>query len=281
MQPSVYQKTIETLAEAGIESPRLEARLLIADVSGVNVDDMPITPIIDDNMLENLNRNVARRIEGMPLDKILKHREFYKSDFEVSEDVMSPRPDTEILVEAALKIIKENNLKNVLDLGTGSGCILLSLLAEIKDMQGVGVDVSKKALQIAQKNTKKMRLSKRVTLIEKSWFDDGFLGSFQEPFDLIVSNPPYIETSEIEKLDISVRKYDPIVALDGGEDGLKHYRQIAEMASFLLKDGGYILLEVGYNQAEKVKQIFSDKGLVHMGTVRDLAQIDRVVIFKR
>ncbi len=281
MQSSIYEKTIEALAEGGIESPRLEARLLIADALGVDVNQMPITPMGDDNVQETLERHIEKRLEGMPIDKILGHREFYKNDFFVSRDVLSPRPDTEILVEEALKIIEANGSKRVLDLGVGSGCILLSLLAEVKDLEGVGVDASSKALAVAQKNAKKLKLTKRVKLLEKNWFDNGFVGVFEKPFDIIVSNPPYIKTADIEKLDIGVKKYDPILALDGGEDGLDSYRKIAEFAPFLLFDDGYLLLEVGRRQSRAVKEIFTDKGLVHLGTVKDLAGIERVLIFKK
>ena len=281
MQSSIYENTIEALAEGGIESPRLEARLLIADALGVDVNQMPITPMGDDNVQKTLESHITKRLEGMPIDKIVGHREFYKYDFIVSKDVLSPRPDTEILVEEALKIIKGSGSRRVLDLGIGSGCILLSLLAEVKNLEGVGVDASSKALEVAQKNAKKMKLSSKVTLIQKNWFDNGFVGVFDKPFDVIVSNPPYIKTSDIEKLDIGVKKYDPILALDGGEDGLDSYRKIAEFAPFLLVNDGHLLLEVGHRQSRAVKDIFTDKGLVHLGTVKDLAGIERVLIFKK
>ncbi|MBP5615072.1 MAG: peptide chain release factor N(5)-glutamine methyltransferase [Alphaproteobacteria bacterium] len=281
MQPSVYQTTIEILAEHGIESPRLEARLLIADALGIDVNQMPLTPSGDDNTQTTLERNIQRRLDGMPIDKILGHREFYKYDFVVTKDVLSPRPDTEILVESALKIIKSNSIRRVLDLGVGSGCILLSLLAEDDGLTGVGIDASKEALAVAKKNAKNLKVTNRVELLQKNWFDNGFIGVFDGPFDMIVTNPPYIKTADIEKLDISVKKYDPLLALDGGEDGFKDYRKIAEFAPFLLENSGYLLLEIGRGQGRHVKTIYTNAGLNHIGTIKDLAGIERVLIFQK
>jgi len=281
MQKSIYHQTIETLASFGVESPRLEARLLIADVLGKDVNDISDDVTLSENLQNILKRNVQKRHDGMPIDKILGHREFYKYDFKVSEKVLSPRPDTEILVETALELIKKNDMKRILDLGVGSGCILLSILKEMPQIKGVGVEVENKALDVAKENAEALQVSDKVMWFEKNWFDADFESCFEKPFDMIVSNPPYIKTEDIESLDIGVKKYDPKCALDGGIDGLKDYRRIAEFASHLLKGEGYILLEIGFNQAKDVQKIFEIHDLKYIRTVSDLAGIERVVVFKK
>ena len=281
MQSSIYQRTIETLADAGIETPRLEARILIADVLGKSVDEIPAAPAMSEYLQEVLQKKVEKRLSGMPIDKIIGHREFYKYDFKVTQDVLSPRPDTETLVEAAVKLIKENNFASVLDLGTGSGCILLSILKDLPSVKGTGVDISDKALDVATQNAAALRVKNRSKLVQKNWFDDDFVKQFKNKFDVIVSNPPYIKTEDIEKLDVDVKKYDPKIALDGGADGLKDYRRIAELAPDLLRNKGYILLEVGHNQATDVKNIFKKQAFKYANTIKDLAGIDRVIIFQK
>jgi len=281
MNDSIYEITVQKLAGKGIENPRLEARLLIADASGTSENEISYSTVIEENLKIKLEENIQKRIQGMPLDKILGRKGFYKYDFKVSEDVLSPRPETEILVEEALQLIKENQFKKVLDLGVGSGCILISLLKENPTLKGLGVDVSQKALKIAKENAQSLQVETQCRFLNKSWFENDFLQALDDDFDLIVSNPPYIKTKEIETLDVGVRKYDPIAALDGGKDGLKDYRRISELASEILKQNGYILLEVGLGQSDDVKQIFEKDGLKHVKTLKDYANIDRVVVFKK
>lgn len=277
---SLYEKTIQTLAKAKIQSPCLEARLLIADALGIAPDDVCGQTVLTEDISTKLEQNIQKRLEGMPLDKILGRKGFYKYDFTVSEDVLSPRPDTEILLESALEIAHANQFQNVLELGVGSGCILLSIACEILHIQCVGIDISSKALNIARQNAQRLNVDNRCRLICKSWFDDDLVETFGMRFDMVVSNPPYIKTGDISKLDVSVQKYDPFIALDGGKDGLKHYARIAEIAPKLLKKGGYILLEIGFGQSEDVCRIFETAGLKHIKTLRDLADIERVLVFQ-
>ena len=281
MSDSIYEKTIRKLSKGGIDSPRLEARLLIADILKISADDVGNSTVLLPNLESKLEENIVQRIAGKPLDKIVGHKGFYKFEFKVSEDVLSPRPETEILVENALKIIKENEFKKVVDLGLGSGCILLSLLKEIEDLQGVGADASSKALEIAKENAKALGVDQRCLFLNKSWFDEDFFEVLGKDFDMIVSNPPYIKTDDIKTLDVGVQKYDPKIALDGGADGLKDYLKIAEIAPKILKKGGYILLEVGSGQALDVQKIFENVGLTHVKTLKDYAGIERVVVLKR
>jgi len=281
MNNSIYEKTIQKLATRGINSPRLEARLLISDVLGVSADSVSNATTVERYISVKLEENIKKRLEGMPLDKILGTKGFYKYNFKVSEDVLSPRPETEILVEEALRIIQKNRFKYVLDLGIGSGCILLSLLKELPQLNGIGIDASDKAINIAKENATELGISERCQLLNRNWFEDDFIQGLNQKFDMIVSNPPYIKTDEIKNLDVGVKKYDPIFALDGGKDGLKDYRQIATLSQKLLKQEGYMLLEIGFNQENDVRQIFEASGLRHISTIVDYANIDRVVVFKK
>ena len=280
MCENVYEQTIKMLMRAGVQSPRLEARLLIAHMLHIEPDEVCGQTDVSADVLVKLKQNIQKRVEGMPLDKILGHKEFYKYDFIVSEDVLSPRPDTEILLESAINLITENNLKNVLELGIGSGCLLLSLLKEIPNIQGVGIDISSKALNIAKQNAHLLHVADRCRLECQDWFDDNIEHTLGQKFDLIISNPPYIKTNDILSLDIGVQKYDPLLALDGGTDGLRHYKRIAFLIPKLLRKGGYVALEVGLGQSSDVQQIFETAGLKYKKTIHDLADIDRTLIFE-
>ena len=268
---NLRDELITALINAKIPSPRLEADIIIKNVA-------PQYPDINKQQEEILRKYVERRINHEPLDKIIGKREFYKSTFLVDNNVLSPRADTEILVENALDFMPKDTDFSILDLGTGSGCIILSLLQERDKSRAIAVDISSDALNIAQKNAINLGLDKRVEFINRSWSDKNFI---DEKFDMIVSNPPYIPSAEIPDLDVEVKRYDPLTALDGGEDGLDCYRQIAIITPLLLKDNGYILLEVGYNQAEDVANIFIKQGLTLVKIVPDLSGINRCVILKK
>lgn len=277
-----YHNLINQLSQAGIDSPRLEARLLLADVLKCDVSSSEIfNTDLTENEKETLRLLIDRRIiKKEPLDKILGHKEFYKYNFSVNHNVLSPRPDTEILLEEAINLAS-NKKVSVLDLGTGSGCILLSLLKEDPKAEGVGVDISEDALQIAQKNAKALNVEKKVKWLNLDWFKSDFLQKINAQFDLIVSNPPYIPDKDIAQLEDEVKLYDPLYALSGGEDGLVSYRRIAELAPFLLKEGGYILLECGIGQAQLVADIFMKNNLSFCKILKDLQNIERCVILKK
>lgn len=268
---NLREELIKALVAAKIPSPRLEADIIIKNTA-------PDYPNVTNEQELNIKECLLRRINHEPLDKIIGKREFYKSIFYVDNNVLTPRADTEILVESALELIPDNSDFEILELGTGSGCIILSLIKEKLNATATGIDISEKALDIAQKNAAKLELENRIKFINKSWTDKDFIS---KQFDMIVSNPPYIPTEEIKELDIEVKKYDPIQALDGGKDGLDCYRQIADITPLLLKDKGYILLEVGYNQANIVADIFRKKNLTLVKIVPDLSGINRCVILKK
>lgn len=285
---SAYELLIKQLAAAGISSPRLEARLLLGNVLNCSADDMTsVTAELNTEQQKKLEEVINRRIiRHEPLDKILGHKEFYKYDFLVNENVLSPRPETEILLEEALRLSKikttaGNNALSVLDLGTGSGCILLSLLKENPSAHGIGVDISAAALETARKNAEQLGIEQRVKWINADWFDDNFTDYFETPFDLIVSNPPYIPEADIAGLDDEVRLYDPHWALSGGTDGYDSYHRLAEVIPNLLADGGYVLLECGQGQTARTAEIFMHNHLSLCGILKDLAGIDRCVILKK
>ncbi len=278
---NIFDNLVQQLANSGTESPRLEARLLLAEVLNKEPSeifaDIELAPA-QDKSLQNL---LQRRLSHEPLDKILGKRDFYRATFKVSDKVLSPRPDTETLVEAALRLLPSDNPTTILDLGTGSGCIIESLLLERPSAQGVAIDISPEALQIAADNAVNLGVANRLKFIQASWFYADFATRLAQKFDLIVTNPPYIPTKDIATLMPEVQKYDPLLALDGGTDGFDSYKRIAELAPILLKDGGYILLEAGIGQAEQIAEIFAKQGLQHIATEKDLAGIKRCVVMRK
>lgn len=277
----IFEQTMQKLAEFHIESPRLEARILLAHVLNCQTSDIICNATLNSKQQNELKSLIQRRIAHEPLDKIIGKREFYKSTFMTSNNVLSPRPDTEILVEEGLKIIPVDKNINILDLGTGSGCIIESILQERPKAVGVAVDISSAALQTAKQNAANLKLINRLKFVQADWFEEDFAAQFAAEFDIIVTNPPYIPTADIAALAPEVKNHDPLLALDGGADGFASYRRIAEFTPILLKKRGYILLEAGINQAEEIANIFTAQGLKLKSIVRDLAGIKRCVILQK
>ncbi len=270
-QKDLREEVIAALIKAGISSPRLEANIILKYAA-------PLYPQITQEEQEKIKEMLQRRINREPLDKIVGEREFYKSVFKVNQDVLTPRPDTEILVEEAIKLLKEKEEGTVVDLGTGSGCILLSILKDCVKSKGIGVDISEKALNVAKENAQRLGIENRCIFQNCSWQQLEFA---KESIDMIVTNPPYIASEDIEKLDVEVKDYDPRIALDGGKDGYKCYHEIAKLAPLFLKKDGYILIEAGMGQAQKIKEIFEKEGLYLEKIVKDLGGINRCVILKK
>lgn len=281
MSDSVYEKTICKLIQAKISSPRLEARLLIAAVANIQADEVTDAVFLSETAEQKLDMMIAERLKHKPLDKIIGHKAFYKYDFIVSENVLSPRPDTEILVMAAADLIRRHSVHSILDMGTGSGCILLSLLKDFPTLCGTGIDKSAAALKIARQNQVALNIpSQQAQFYQTDWFATDFMAP-SAPFDMIVSNPPYIPNVEINLLDKEVKDYDPRLALDGGKDGLESYRRIAELSPALLCNGGFILLESGINQAKDIIEIFTRQPFEHLQTLTDLTGRERCIIFRK
>lgn len=225
-----------------------------------------------------LKKFVARRQKGEPVAKIIGQKGFWTLDLKVSKDTLDPRPDSETIIDAVLKNFSDKSAPiRILDLGTGSGCLLLALLDEYKNATGVGMDASAAALQIADQNAKKYA-PMRAKLLCRSWNEDNWWNDLGG-FDVVVCNPPYIPTGEIQNLDVDVKNYDPLAALDGGVDGLDDYRTLSDSISQVLKQNGLIFFEIGQGQKSDIVDIMQTKKLHLKKSYRDLGNIVRVLVF--
>lgn len=262
------------LKAAGIESPHREARLLLAhalDVDQAAIIGHPDRGVPDPGVYLAM---VDRRGQGVPAAQLLGWREFWSLPFRVTPDTLIPRPETETLVDAALTALSARELAApaILDLGTGSGCLLLALLSEIPGARGIGIDRSAAAVEVARDNAARLGLADRARFLVSDW-----AAALSGRFDIVVSNPPYIACGEIAALQPEVARYEPTLALDGGGDGLTCYREIAGDLSRLLNPGASVFLEVGAGQCEAVAALLESAGLSVSEPVRDLAGISRCV----
>ncbi|MDX1922016.1 MAG: peptide chain release factor N(5)-glutamine methyltransferase [Alphaproteobacteria bacterium] len=265
----------QRLKEAGIEDPEREARLLLTYALQCEALELIIRPRVELNIDEEtiFKGWLARREKREPLARIHGLREFWGLPFGLNEATLEPRPDTETLVECVLKKIPDKHARlRILDIGTGTGCILLSLLHEYPYAQGMGTDKSARALEAAQQNAVQLGLKTRASFLETHWADN-----VNGRFDVVVSNPPYIAKAELADLQPEVRDYDPMLALDGGEDGLEPYRNITPSAKNLLENGGLLAFEVGHRQATAVQEILKQNAFRDVGTRHDFQNIARVV----
>lgn len=268
--PQLLKQGVDRLRAAGLDDPLRDARLLMAHA--LEIPAGRLTLALHDPLPAGAEARflalIAGREDRRPVSQLLGGREFYGRRFAVSEAVLDPRPETEILVAAALEL----PFARLLDLGTGSGAILLSLLAERPEAEGLGVDSSATALEVARANAVALGVDKRAELRLSDWFSqvDG-------EFDLILSNPPYVTEAEYDALDPGVRKYEPRAALTPGGDGLDAYRAIAAGLPSFLRPGGRVLLEIGPAQAASVSGLLVAAGLAEIAVLRDLDGRDRVV----
>jgi release factor glutamine methyltransferase len=276
---SAWTRAKEQLKAAGIEGPVIDARLLVEAAADATRSDIVADPkrALTDEQIEVLNAYVERRIAREPISHILGRKGFWKILLQVNPHVLTPRPDTETVVELVLRDIPENARINILDLGVGSGAILLAILAERPAAKGLGVDVSEEALAVARDNAASLGLASRTALLRGDWT----VGLADASFDLVVSNPPYIRTAEIETLEPEVRDHEPRLALDGGADGLDAYRLLAPEILRVLKPGARFAVEIGHDQAEAVQALFGAAGAVDIALEKDLALRDRVVSGRR
>jgi release factor glutamine methyltransferase len=263
------------LDAAGIDGPVIDARLLVEAAAEATRADIIADPhrALTEAQSERLEDYIGRRERREPVSHILGRRGFWKIMLGVTPDVLTPRPDTETLVELALRDFPEGRPFSVLDLGVGSGAILLAILAERPAAKGLGVDVSEAALAVARDNAASLGLGRQVALLRGDWT----AGLAEASFDLAVSNPPYIRSSEIAALQPEVRDHEPRLALDGGEDGLDAYRVLAGEMLRVLKPGGRFLVEIGHDQSAAVEALFAAAGGASITTAKDLANRDRVV----
>lgn len=261
---------MQKLKEAQIGEAQLDARLLLEEVCGTDHNTLLChgDREVSEAEEEKYRRALEQRAVHVPLQHLLGYQDFMGLRFQVNEYVLIPRQDTEILVEEAMRYLHDG--MRILDLCTGSGCILLSLLHYSNDCEGTGVDISKEALQVAVQNAELLG-------IKADFLKSDLYEKVTGKFDLLVSNPPYIERAVIPTLMEEVREYDPYIALDGGEDGLDFYRRIIGGAQDYLKRGGQILMEIGSGQAKAVSELLREAGFKEIDVCRDFAGLDRVV----
>ncbi len=274
LQLSSRQKTMRTaFTAAGLPTAELDARVLMAALTGLSETDMVSCAerLLSSVETKKADEWQAARLAGKPVSRLIGHREFYGLTFSINEHVLDPRPDSEVLVDAVLQNLPPHG--RLLDLGTGSGALLLTILAHAPGWQGVGVDMSASALGVARQNAKRLGLDTRSAFVCGHWG-----GALNAPFNVIVTNPPYIATHEIKDLSEEVRAHAPIMALDGGSNGLQAYADLLSDVARLLSADGVVYLEVGQNQAERVMPMMGAVGLVSAGLLTDLAGYKRGVI---
>ena len=281
MKAITYKELLEhgknQLKQGKIQEYQLDAWLLLEHVFQVSKTWYFVheTEIVDVEKAEQYEALIQRRKNHVPLQQITEEGYFYGMKFYVNQHVLIPRQDTEILVEEVLKLCgslwkQEENHLQILDLCTGSGCILLSLLANLKQAEGTGVDLSLEALEVAKRNARELE-------IPAKWLHSDLFEQVDRSYDVIVSNPPYIRTFVIEDLMEEVRLHEPRMALDGKEDGLYFYRKIIREAEGYLKPGGILAFEIGYDQGEAVSDLMKNQGYEQIQVVQDLAGLDRCV----
>jgi release factor glutamine methyltransferase len=270
-----WQGAKQRLERAGLAGPVIDARLLVEAAAGCSRTDIVTDPYraLTPEQEQTLSDYLSRRERREPVSHILGRKGFWKIMLNVNDKVLTPRPDTETVLDVVLKDFPERAAWNVLDLGVGSGAILLAILAERPAAKGLGVDLSPDAIAVARDNAAALGLAERTAFLRGDWT----AGLADENFDLVVCNPPYIATDVIETLEPEVRHYEPRVALDGGPDGLDAYRILAPEILRVLKPGGRFAVEIGYDQKMSVETLFREAGAADVRTVRDLADRDRVV----
>ena len=261
------------LRECGISDPVRDARLLLADCLELRTQNLNLldNSCISEIKISKFWRMINERCKRKPVSKILGYRSFWGRDFEINENVLDPRGDTETLIE----LILDCNFENMLELGTGSGAIAITVLAERPEVTCVATDISQYALNTARTNSKRHGVQSRLKLVYSNWFD-----KISGSFDIIVSNPPYISSKEYAQLSAEVLKYDPKISLTLGGDGLEAYREILSQALEKLSKNGHIFLEIGYTQANAVGHLFKEAGFQQIKVHKDLGSRDRVISAK-
>ena len=270
-----YEQGCRTLQAAGIEEAALDARLLLEAVCGTDRNDLlvhgeqPVAPEAEEKYFGWIGKRAGR----IPLQQLTGEQDFMGLTFTVNENVLIPRQDTEILVEEVLKELHDG--MRVLDMCTGSGCILLSLLHYSNDCEGLGVDLSAEALEVAGRNVLKVLTPEKAEHVH--FLQSDLFEKVEGKFEIIVSNPPYIASAEVDRLMPEVRDHEPRMALDGSADGLVFYRKITEQAGSYLKEGGKLCFEIGYDQGDEVRELMETHGFADVQVLKDLAGLDRVV----
>jgi len=272
---SAIIKGANILKNKSINSAKLDSEILLASVIDKDRKYLILNndQIIKEKNLKHFQKLINKRSFGEPIAYLTNEKFFWNYKFFVTKDTLIPRPDTELIVEQILKLTKSKTKMKILDIGVGSGCILLTILKERKNFYGVGVDISKKCLNISKINAKNLEVSSRVNFF-KSDVDKFDLGKY----DLIVSNPPYIKKFDLKYLEKDVVDFEPKLALDGGLDGLSEIRKVIKKSSELIKKNGKFILEIGFDQKNKVINLLKDKGFYINSISKDLAKNDRCIV---
>ena len=272
---TAVKEGINILKHSSIITAELDTEIILAKVLNSSREDIILNYHKDltDKNFDNFKKLIKERAKRKPIAYLLNKKFFWNSEFYVNKNTLIPRPDTEIVIEEILRLTKNKNKLNILDIGVGSGCILLTILKERKNFFGSGIDISKKSLDISKINAKNLNVSNRVKFY-KSDIDKFVKGKY----DMIVSNPPYIKSCDLKYLESDVINYEPKLALDGGLDGLSKIRIIISKSSELIKKKGKFILEIGYDQKNKVIKLLNKKGFYINSTLKDLANNDRCIV---
>ena len=275
---NAVQKAQLFLRERNIKTPALDSQILMSEAIKKEKEFIILNfdKEISNKSLEHFNKLINQRAKGEPIAYLVKKKYFWKYQFTVNKDVLIPRPDTEVLIEEVLKLTKNKDSLNLLDVGVGSGCILISILKDKKNFYGTGIDISKKSLDTCKINGENLGVINRLKLF-KSDIDNFHF----RKYDLIISNPPYIEKSKLKYLEKDVIGFEPKQALDGGIEGLSEISKVINRSSELIKKNGFLILEIGFDQKWKVKKILENKGFYIKKIVRDLSNNDRCIVSKK
>ncbi len=273
---NLIEESLKKLKQKNINNPELDIRILLKHASKKNNEIFLNNLNIDNIDIAKFKSYLQKRINREPIAKIINNKSFWKNNFYVNDYVLDPRPETELIIEEVLNIYRNKNIKlKILDIGTGSGCIAISLAKEFKNAFITAIDISKEALEVAEKNLKIHNCFNQIQL-KKIDFKN-----INSKFDLIVSNPPYLTSDQFNNTDPEVKNFEPKLALVGGDDGLKFYREYSNYLKYLMNKGAYFICEIGINQREDCEQIFQNSGLYLNKIVNDLQGIERILSFSK
>jgi release factor glutamine methyltransferase len=272
---NILKEGIGILQKNKISNPQLDSEILLSNSIKRDKKHIILNPkeVLNSEQLRKFKNLIERRKKGEPIAYLINKKEFWKDEFFVNKDVLIPRPDSELIIEQVLKIYSKDDQLQILDIGTGSGCILLSILKERSNFYGTGIDISKKSINVSKFNAKQLNLTNRVKFFHSSVdnFNNG-------KYDVIVSNPPYIEQLSLKYLEKDVVNFEPKLALSGGFDGFSKIRKVINKASNLIKKNGKFILEIGFNQKNKVIKILKEKGFYVNKAIKDYGNNDRCII---
>lgn len=275
---AAYRALRQNFAEAGFASPDLDASILLKWAAGLDRLAILARPqtLLTDEQIRRLSRARDARLCGKPVHRIMGRRAFFGLEFELSQETLEPRPDSECVVELALRALsaRAGESLSILDLGTGTGILAISLLSRLEKASAIAADISAGALATARRNGELNNVGSRLRTLQSDWFEN-----VQGTFDLIISNPPYIRTSDIAGLSQDVRDHDPVTALDGGDDGLCAYRSIASVSQRFMARDGLIAVEIGHDQRQSVTALFQSSGFMLVDAAKDLSGNERGLLF--